>query len=181
MVDVVADKNFQTEQQIVNKNFLSPIGYRFFVKKLPFTNFFVQRANVPGISLGTLEIPSPFINTPDQGDHLSFNELRITFKVDEDLTNYIEVYNWIRQASVISFDEFRGIANKPKMSGEGLKSDMTLTILTSKRNPNFNLNFVDAWPASLSDLEFDTTNESVDFIEATVLFRYQQYNFEKVV
>lgn len=180
MVDQSAEKNYNTEQLVEKKNLLSPIEYRFFVKKLPFTNFFVQKANAPGISIGTANVPTPFVNSPDPGDHVVFNELAITFKVDEDLKNWLEIYNWIRGIGVISFREYAALANKPLMSGEGITSDFTLAILTSKRNANYNFNFQDGFPTSVTDLTFDTTNMEVDYLEATVLFRYLKYEVERV-
>jgi hypothetical protein len=33
-----------------NKNFLSPLNFRFQIKKAPHVNFFVQSVNIPAIS-----------------------------------------------------------------------------------------------------------------------------------
>src|SRR5674476_866058 len=117
--DIVDDantvvKNFNHEQQVVNKNYLSPVEYRFGVKKLPYTSFFVQNVNLPGISLGKIDQPTPFVPIPVQGDHLTFNPLALTFRVDEDLGNWLEVYTWIRNSGVLKMDEYRQISRQPK-------------------------------------------------------------------
>ena len=34
-----------------NQNFLSPVGYKFQIKKTPKTNYFVQAVNLPSVSV----------------------------------------------------------------------------------------------------------------------------------
>lgn len=174
-------KNQNSEQQVVNKNFLSPIGYRFLVKKLPFTNFFVQKVNLPGVSVGTIGVPTPFKEVPIAGDHIRYNELVLTFRVDEDLQNWIELYNWIRGEAVFDYSEYAELSTQVKGSGEGLVSDFSLFIETSKKNPNYNVTFIDGFPTTLTDLSFDIMNESVDYLEATVVFKYNYHTINKVV
>ncbi len=160
-----------------NKNFLSPLGFRFFIKKLPNVNFFVQKVNVPGINIAqNPAMPNPFTKIPYAGDHLEFSELELTYRVDEDLTNYLEVYNWIRGlAFPESYAEYSALANKPLASGEGLKSDASLIITTNGKSPNFECVFEDVFPVSLSNIDFLTTDETVNYIEATATFLYTQF------
>ena len=53
-----------TETNIINRepakfDYASPIQFRFKMTKLPKVEFFVQTANIPGISLGTATVPTP--------------------------------------------------------------------------------------------------------------------------
>ena len=57
--------------------------------------FFVQTANVPGISLGEAVIPTPYKDIPYVGDKVTYESLTIQFIVDEHLENYIEMHNWM--------------------------------------------------------------------------------------
>ena len=160
-----------------NKNFLSPLGFRFFIKKLPNVNFFTQRANIPGISIASQPIqPNPFTKIPYAGDHIEYNEFSVTFRVDEDLTNYMELHNWIKGLGFPeNYDEYKELALKQPGSGEGLKSDATLIITTNGKTPNFECVFEDAFPISLTDLVFETTDTSVNYIVASASFRYTLY------
>lgn len=160
-----------------NKNFLSPLGFRFFIKKLPNVNFFVQKVNVPGVSIAqSPTMPNPFTKIPYAGDHLEFEELQITYTVDEDLTNYLEIYNWIRGLSFPeNFSEYKSISSKPIQTGEGLKSDASLIITTNGKSPNFECIFEDAFPVSISNINFATTDDSVNYIETTATFLYTQF------
>ena len=166
-----------TENTPSNKNFLSPLGFKFFVKKLPNVNFFAQKANIPGISIGaTPEQANPFVAIPYQGDHAQFNELEVTFRVDENLQNFLEIQNWIRALTFPEeFEQFAALFKAKPGSGDGLKSDASLVITTNGKNPNFECLFQDIFPISISDLVFDTTDESVNYLDATVQFRYTLY------
>lgn len=82
--------------QPVNTNFLSPVGFNFSIQKLPTVNYFVQSVNMPGVQLGETPLNTPFHIVPTPGDHITYGELAITFKVDEDMKNFIELYNWLQ-------------------------------------------------------------------------------------
>jgi hypothetical protein len=144
---------------------------------LPNVNFFAQKANIPGLSIaGTPEQANPFVAIPYYGDHAQFNELEVTFRVDENLQNFLEIQNWIRALTFPEdFAEFAALFKAQKGSGDGLKSDASLIITTNGKNPNFECVFEDIFPISISDLVFDTTDESVNYLDATVQFRYTLY------
>ena len=94
---------FNTEPK--STNFLSPLGYKFTLKKMPTVNFFVQSVAIPSVTVGELPIPTPFstkLQLP--GDLVTFGDLVLTFRVDEDMANYLEVFNWIK--SVTRIDGF---------------------------------------------------------------------------
>ena len=38
--------------QISNRNFLSPVGFKFSITRIPKADFFANQANIPGIDLG---------------------------------------------------------------------------------------------------------------------------------
>ena len=79
-----------------NLNFLSPINFKFMLKRAPHVNFFIQKINIPGLSLPTIDVSNPLIKVPYAGDHLNYEELNISFKVDEDLQNYMEINTWLK-------------------------------------------------------------------------------------
>ena len=76
-----------------NKNFLSPLNFRFQIKRAPHINFFIQQVNIPGIGVPEVQTPNPMVQIPYPGEHLTYDTLSITFAVDEDLHNYMELHN----------------------------------------------------------------------------------------
>jgi len=162
-----------------NPNFLSPLGFNFGIKKLPNTNYFVQSVNVPSVQMGDAIMPTPFVNIPTIGDRITYAEFQVSFKVDEDLRNYIELYDWMVQLGFPeSFDQAKNIygsGTSVDFRIDGPYSDATITILNSAMRPNLEVLFEDAYPISLSDLQFSATGPSVDYIECQATFRYKLF------
>jgi hypothetical protein len=164
-----------------NKNFLSPLNFKFAIKKAPYVNFFIQRINVPQISLSSPNVPTPFVKYPVPGDHIDYSELQITFKVDEDLKNYLEIHNWIKAlGKPETFDQFREIEQKKSWTGEGIYSDISVMILSSTKAANYEVIYTDAHPITLSGLTFGTTDTDVNYVEASATFKYTLYKIEKI-
>ena len=162
-----------------NTQFLSPLGFNFMIKKLPNTNYFVQSVNVPSVQATDVVMPTPFTNIPTIGDRLNYSEFQLSFKVDEDMTNYIELYDWLLQLHFPEdFAQSKNIYQKQNnvdFLADGPYSDATLTILNSAMNPNKEVIFEDCYPIALSDLQFSTTAASVDYIECQATFRYRMF------
>jgi len=164
-----------------NKNLLSPLNFMFVMNRSPHVNFFVQSVNIPSVTLGYPAVNNPFVVYPTPGEHLTYGDFNITFKVDEDLANYLEVHNWIRGlGKPDNFDERAGLANSLPASNSGIVSDMTVMILNSIKNPIFEVNFRDAFPTSISALNFNTTDETVNYISATASFKYTIFDIVKL-
>lgn len=163
-----------------NKNFLSPLNFKFTIQRAPHVNFFIQKVNIPGLALTIVDVPNPIINIPFAGDHLNYEELEIIFKVDEDLQNYLEIHNWVRGLGRLNPSDYYSLQSAPIYGGNGIRSDISLSILNSNRNPNYEIVFKDAMPISISSITFDTTMEDVNFVEATAVFRYINFDISKI-
>lgn len=164
-----------------NINFLSPLGYRFTLKRSPNVNFFVTDANVPSFNLGFVNIPSPFKNFAVPGDKPEYGSLRLTFKIDEDMNNYLEIYNWIlRLGFPSSFEQYQDISSASPGSGNQTVSDGTLTILNSAQSPNIEVQFEDLFPISISDVNFTSADTNVNYVTATVEFKYTLFKIVKL-
>lgn len=159
-----------------NKNFLSPAGFRFSIFKTPGVNYFVQAINVPSLTLGETSIPSPFVKIPLAGDHIQYGQLQITFRVDEELKNYKELYDWIYGlGKPKNFDQAKTVYNQPASSGNGAYSDATLAILSSSKNPIVEVNFKNIYPVTLTDIMFDSRVTDVDYIDASCTFNFERF------
>lgn len=164
----------------LNQNFLGKNGFRFGIKKLPNTNFFVQSCNIPGISIDPVMIGTPLVNLPYSGDHITYQELTVTFKIDEDLGSYIDVYTWIRQLGFSEdSSEYATIASQSKISGNGIVSDASLIILDAKKRPNYEIVFINAFPISLSTIELGYTINDVEYLTADAVFRFDTFDINR--
>ena len=180
----MADKGEGRDSQLENRNFLSPVGFKFNLKRSPGVAFFCNQANIPDLTLGVAEQPNYLRPIPTPGDIIDFGDLNLRFLVDEDLKNFMEIQNWIRGLGFPeSVQEFRDLEKKgslPKrdyvQSGDDIYSDGTLQILSSNFVSKFNVNFKDLWPYSLTTLAFDATDTDIEYFTADVAFKYTSYN-----
>lgn len=165
--------------QPTNQSFLSPLGFRLQIKKTPAMNYFVQSVTIPSVSLGTADVDTPFTKIPFPGTRLTFGNLQVTFKVDEDMQNYLEIFNWMKSMGFPdNFDQYAGIAGKSIQSGDGIFSDITLLTLSSAMNPNLELTFYDCFPVDLSSMEMDSTLPDVEYLTATVTFANRRFDIK---
>ena len=165
-----------------DQSFLSPLGFKLQVKKTPHVNYFVQKVNVPSVTLGTADIDSPFTKIPFPGTKLTFGNLQVTFKVDENMVNYLEIYSWLRDVGFPdNFAQYNNIAGRSITSGEGVYSDITLIVLSSAMNPNIEFTFFDCFPVDLSEITFDSTSADVDYLTATVSFANRRFDVKTLV
>ena len=166
---------------IDNRNFLSPTGFKFGLKRSPGVAFFCNQANIPSLDLGVAEQPSYLKDIPIPGDKMQFGDLNLRFLVDEDLVNFMEIQNWMRvlgfPESLAEFNDLKNEAILGPMgkSTEDVYSDGTLQILSSNLVPKFQVVFNDLFPYSLSTVTFDATDTDIEYFTADVGFKYTLY------
>ncbi len=165
-----------------NRNFLSPLNFRFTLRRAPHINFFLQKVNIPPITINPTPIYSnPLIDIPLAGEFVTFSPLSISFKVDEDLQNYLEIFNWIKALGDYGRDgDYAKLQNAAPGSDKGLYSDISLMVLSSTKMPNYEITFMDAFPVSLTALPFNTIDSDVNYVEAQAEFRYTIFEFNNI-
>ena len=166
------------EDQLTNRNFLSPIGFLFILDKARKVSFLCQKAEIPTVELGQVEIPTRgLVPIPVEGN-MRYSEFSMEFIVDEDLRNYMQIHNWMRALGTPQeFKERRVWLNKyaDSPSEDPRFSDATLQVLNNNNIANFDVVFKDMFPVSLSSLPFDVTGGDNDYFTATTTFRSVSY------
>ena len=187
-------------RQPTKLDYADPTKFKFNIIKLPKVEYFCTAVNLPGITLAdNYTQPTPFRDIPLPGEKLSYENLVMTFLVDENLENYQEIHGWLRglgfpggyaefktllDAGVDRFPTSKnsvlGDAGRSKFAAPnqgGLFSDATLSILTSKNNAVVEVRFSDVFPISLSGLQYTQQANDTDYLTATVTFNYKLYDF----
>ena len=170
--------------QLSNRNYLSPVGFKFTITKVPKADFFSNSASIPGINLGFAEQPTYMKNIPVPGDKLTYADFSLRFFVDENLTNYMEVHNWLRGLGFPeSLDEFTALKEQdiynPSTDARnalGEYSDGSLFVYNSNYNEVARVDFLDVFPISLSTINFDATDSDIQYVSAEATFKYSIYN-----
>ena len=176
-------------------DYSSPTQFRFLINQLPKVQYFTTEANIPGITLGEGTYNTPLKDLPLLGDKLTYDDLTISFIVDENLENYIEMHTWLTSIGFPKdrkqFSEFRSTTSNVATTTRGeskdigdvrattpelaMTSDAVMTILTNKNNPVVDCRFKDVFPTSLSGLSYSQNQTDVEYLTAEVNFKYQIY------
>jgi len=168
--------------QVKNRNFLSPTGFKFTLNRAPKVAFFSNSANIPSMDLG-VAVQSTYLKDIDiPGDKIIFEDFSLRFLVDEDLSNYMQIQNWIRGLGfpdslkeIFDLQDENERMDTTKSGLMDIYSDGTLTVLGSNQRPNFIVKFRDLFPVTLSTLNFDASQTDVEYFTADVQFKYTIY------
>ena len=166
-----------------NLNYLSNISFRLAIEDAPHLTWFCQAANVPGVSIPNIEITNPFATVQYAGSKVTFETLEVRFIVDEHLKNWTEIYDRIIAMGLAEgYEKYRILktSNTLHPRGGGF-STIVLTVLTSGMNPQMEFHFYDAFPISLSALDFDSSVADVEYFTATASFRYVNYEVKNLL
>ena len=190
-------------RQPSKQDYADPTKFKFSIIKLPKVEYFCTQVNLPGISIAdNYSQPTPFRDIPLPGEKLRYEPLSVTFLVDENLENYQEIHGWLvglgfpRDHSEFQnligagSDRFpvsnESVSTEPGKVKYGITdqgptfSDATLTVLSSKNNPQVEIRFRDLFPVSLTGLQYDQQATDVEYLTSTVTFRYTIYDFANV-
>ena len=165
-------------KQIQNRNFLSGVAFKFNLTKLPKVDFFSNSARIPELNLELAKQPSYLKNIDVPGERLTFGDLTLQFLVDENMENYIAVYDWLKglgfPETTKQFRELTTDEDGQRDQKEAF-SDGTLRILNSNYREVAKVKFEDIFPISLTSLEFDATNTDIQYFTAQASFKYTIY------
>lgn len=171
-----------------NISALNPNGFLFSIQKYPELTYFIQEAPLPGLSLGIAMHATSVHDIKTPGDTMEFDDIQLSFIVDENLDNYKSIYDWITGLGFPTGNkQFRDFVNSdrnnqgyPASTAQKTVSDCSLTILNSDNIAMSRFDFVDAFPTSLSGLTFQSTNNDLQYIVATVTLAYSYYTIVNV-
>ena len=165
--------------QIQNRNFLAPVGFKFTLAKYPKVAFFSNSARIPELSLGTAVQASYLKDIDIPGEKLTYGDLTIRFLVDENMQNYMAMHNWLKG---IGFPETPQQFADQTTNIDGVRdplevfSDGSLHILNSNFQDVAIVKFNDLFPVALTSLEFDATETDINYFTAEATMRYTVYN-----
>ena len=146
-----------------NTNFLQPTGFRVVIERAKYGNleFFTKVVKHPGSTATPYEMPVAKVQRfPVAADTIEYTDLSITLILDEDMTAYKEMQNWMQQ----TVD-----------SSEDLSHDITVIILTSHNNANIKIRYEGCLPTQIGSVELNATSGDVSYITYDTTFRFTKY------
>ena len=170
----------------INRSILNRNNFKLLIDKVPTVEYYVRTVNIPGVQFGeTVQSAGVGLDAFFPGDKATFDTLEVSFLVDEDLGNFIEIYNWIDSIVPLSdpalYGSFTETAksntNRLQSVSDDLNqySDITLVINTNKNIPNRYIRFHDCFPTALGSIELESGADAEPAL-VNVSFRFSYYD-----
>lgn len=158
-------------------NYLSNGGFDVTIPRIPNVEFFVQKMVLPSIDANPVERSTPLSSVYDVSDRLRYNDFDLTFIIDENMRNYIEIFNWMKGInSPETLNQYAALED----SKDGITSDITVLLLNSHKNPHIRITMINAFPVGLTSVDLNLVNQDVTYAEASVTFRYDRFLIEQL-
>jgi len=158
-----------------NTNLLQPTKFLLTFDRVRTTQYFCQSVNLPGVTLGEVNRATPFLDMYSPGTKLTYDPLTVEFILDEELQGWKNLYDWF--LTMADPDGFEKRDGSKELQTNKHFSDATLTILSGLNNPILRIQYLNVFPLSISDINFDTTQSADTILTATATFRYQSYTY----
>jgi hypothetical protein len=163
-----------TNRQPITDNYLNNNSFKFSIDKIPQVTYFCQKANIPALSFGFVEQPTKFgTRLQMAGTQYEFDTLEISFLVDENMQNYMEIYDWMRSmGNVEDSSEYVDIIRH--------QTSAELLILSSAYNPIYAVEFAGVFPINLSSIDFDSSITETEPVIVTATFQYRTFDITPI-
>lgn len=178
--------------------------FKVYLPIFPLTEWFVVSCNIPGVTMGQGVVPTPLTDIPFIGDKLTYDQFSMTFLVDEKMKNFIELHDWLinmaapqknsqfmAQTSDYVLDtgqrtkfyrDIEGVSTQVtgNTSDRELYCDIQIFILSSKNNPVAKFTLQNAFPVSLSSLDYSSQDSDTNYVQCNVSFAFPFYTIESL-
>lgn len=124
--------------------------------------------NIPGFTLGELNISRPVIRDARPGDTLTYNDLNVTILTDEKLQAYKEIYDYIIMAA------------NPDTADLNILDpvfDSVLLLTTNKNNIQHKITFYNSFFKSVSDIDLTSTSTEEEQVTFSISLGYSYHEF----
>ncbi len=158
--------------ELVHQNYTTGTRATFLIPEKDNLSFTATRWAIPGVSTSAPRQPTPFTDMPHRGDKLVYSPLTIEFIVTEDLSNWLELYNWL-----VGF-------TAPQSPNQWIHRtetylDGAIILYSSHNNKLLEVAFKNLTPVDLSEIPFQTDDNETQIIKATVTFEYESFEIKK--
>lgn len=134
-------------------------------QKLEPVLLYLKTVTLPQVSMTPTIVESPYIQFKETSKDITYGDLIVTYAVDELLTNYKIVYDWILS---MKHPERFGITSKNKVNA-------SLHILSNNKNPKIEIELIDIFPITISELPFTLNSTEARDLEVSVTFSMLYY------
>ena len=149
-------------------------NFKFTLNRLPNVTFWCTSVNIPSVSIGEVTVHTQMMPIHVPGSSVSLDQLRVTFMVDENFTNWRELYYWMR--GIMPFEDFTDvITNESNYYSDGI-----VHCLNSAKNANVRWTFKKMFPVSISGFDLNVAMNDVDPATINATFVFDSFDIETV-
>jgi len=125
---------------------------------------YCSEAQLPGITLDVIPIETPYFDLKEPSNKINFDDLILTYSIDELFTNYTLILNWLQY-----------IKNPERYEVKNQKVDATLMIYSNNNNPKVQVTFKNIFPIAIEPINFDKKIDDIEDLENTVTFAVESF------
>jgi len=133
-------------------NTARPNNYQLTFQRLPGVMFHLQNVTLPSMTISEIDLPNPMVEMMIASSGISYDNLSISFMVDEGFYNWQEIYDWMKDIWHPENGSTGDIRDQV--------SEAYLHILSNNGNPIREIIFHNCWPTVLSAIEMTTMAEA---------------------
>ena len=164
-----------------NTNNLQASKFLLTFSRIPDVQYFCQTVNIPGVSIGSVTYNTPLVDLYSPGTKITHNNLNIDFIINEGAEDWKSLFEWFRAIaapeSIAERNRLSALQNQSVGKKPSTTSDAILTVMSALNNPILRVHFVNVFPTSLGDIQFDTRVSAEETISATATFSYDYFTF----
>ena len=136
-------------------------------------SYFLTSFNLPGLTINTLPLATPFKEHQEPGGTLTYDELSVTCIVSENFDNWKSSVEWLKTAST-------GFTFPATNEGKMVKKSGSIVLLTNNGNRFADISISNMFPTNISGIDFDIQTVEAAPLTFTITLQYESYklNFD---
>jgi hypothetical protein len=187
-INVKESSGWSTEQ-MPTLDYLAQQNFRLSIPYCPAMSQTATKISVPKVSIGSTTQMTPNFDVPRIGDSVFMGTFTASFPVLDDLSNYLEVFNWmhyiVNSELVDQYDlvntiqrlEASGIGNGTgAINDSKFYCDGSVVLCSRSNEPKLEIKMLGMIPTAISGIDLDALTTSTAPIYATATFAYMYHN-----
>ncbi len=148
--------------------------FHFEMERIPTVIYNCTDVNLPNLSMAAVDQPTTLgIPVKRPIGKYNFEDLTLTFMVDENLNNWLEIYRWMRALGNIDDD-----CTNNSLSFNSWTTTASLYLTKGTYKDNKKVIFHEIFPIGLSGLKFSSSASAATPQYASARFSYTYYRFD---
>jgi len=166
-------------------SYVPPQNFFMVIDKLPQVAYNLQQVTIPPLSGGEVPLDNRFNSTRTYipGDGVDYGQLSATFLLDKQFTTYRSIAEWIKGINAPEghqqYPDWLNENDAERTTGFA-RTMSTVTVLgtDSAGKPVVHWVFRNAFPISIDGPSYDATQQDIEYLTATVDFRFHYFEME---